>query len=329
MSSRLDESGRRSTTALPSATLTRRDAPVKPGCESSAVTRLLRIGALLAALALLAGCGSGTTHPRTATPFDYDASRPLGYVDRGRVDAGAPVAVHDVSFRSQGRRIDGYLALPGGDARRPAVVVVHGSGGDRSELLGSAVRLAERGIAALTVTEPSTAYPPLPAVGAAIIEQQRDIAVHDVVAVRRAVDLLRSLPSVDPARIGYLGWSAGAKTGALLAAADPRVSALALLSAGADPLSAFVANAPVSLRGRVRRVLGSVDPIAGIARARPGAVLLEDGRRDEIVPRAALRNVVRAAPKGTTVRWYPAGHALNERAYEDAIAWLVGKLRAR
>jgi dienelactone hydrolase len=286
----------------------------------------IRIGVLLAALALLAGCGSGSTQPRTPTVFDYDASRPLGYVDRGRVGGSASAAVHDISFRSGGQRIDGYLVLPRGEARRPAVVVVHGSGGDRSELLAAAVRLAGRGIVALTVTEPSTAYPAAPAIGAAIIEQQRDLAVHDVVAVRRAVDLVRTLPSVDPARIGYLGWSAGAKTGALLAAADRRVSALALLSAGADPLSAFVANAPAGLRDRVRRVFGSVDPIAAIARARPGTVLLEDGRRDEIVPRAALQNVVRAAPKGTTVRWYPTGHALDARAYEDASAWLARKL---
>jgi hypothetical protein len=95
-----------------------------------------------------------------------------------------------------------------------------------------------------------------------------------------------SLPFVDPSRIGYLGWSAGARTGALVAAAEPR------------------------LRG----------PCA--ARKPPA----KDGRRDAIVPRAALLNIVHAAPRGTTVRWYDAPHALDRAAYRDAFAWLLRKL---
>ena len=122
--------------------------------------------------------------------------------------------------------------------------------------------------------------------------------------------MLASLPGVDPKRLGYLGWSAGAKTGAFVAASDPHVRALALLSAGADKLSAFVAAAPAAIRPQVRRVLGSVDPLRYVARARPGTLLLEDGRQDAVVPHEALENVIEAAPRGTVVRWYPAGHAL-------------------
>src|SRR5204862_7331613 len=112
------------------------------------------------------------------------------------------------------------------------------------------------------------------------------LTVHDVVAIRRAVDVLQSLPQVDRHRIGYVGWSLGARTGAFVAAAEPRVKALVLLSAGADPLSAYVAAAPAYLRARVRPALGSVDPIRYIAWAKPGSVLLEDGAKDEVVPHA-------------------------------------------
>jgi dienelactone hydrolase len=38
------------------------------------------------------------------------------------------------------------------------------------------------------------------------------VTVRDVLAVRRAADVLDSLPTVAANRIGYLGWSAGAKT---------------------------------------------------------------------------------------------------------------------
>jgi hypothetical protein len=73
-------------------------------------------------------------------------------------------------------------------------------------------------------------------------------------------------------------------------------------------------------------VLESVDPPRYVARARPGSLLLENSRKDEVVPRAALLNVVRAAPEGTIVRWYDAPHALNRKAYHDAYDWLARKL---
>ena len=47
---------------------------------------------------------------------------------------------------------------------------------------------------------------------------------------------------------------------------------------------------------------------------------------DPDVPHPALLNLVHAAPRGTTVRWYDAPHALDRAAYRDAFAWLARKL---
>jgi dienelactone hydrolase len=292
----------------------------------------MRLSLACALAALLVGCGSSAA-PRPSRPesplltFDYDPGVPLQFVDHGRVNRPSePIAVHDVSFRSMGERIEGYLLLPPGRTRRPAVVFVHGSGRDRRELLDRARALAARGVVALTITEPSTSSPPVRSSGGAeaLLKQLQATQVRDVVAVRRAVDVLRSR---QVERIGYLGWSAGARTGTFVAASEPRVKALVLLSAGAAPVAAYVANAPPSIRPAVRRVLTSLDPIRYIARARPGSILLEDGRKDATVPHAALVNVIRAAPKGTTVRWYDAPHALNSAAYRDAFDWLLRKTR--
>jgi dienelactone hydrolase len=290
---------------------------------------LVIVAAALAAL--LAGCGSSSAQtPADGLPrlhFDYDSSAPLGYVDHGRINKRSyPIAVHDVSFESGGRTIEGYLLVPHGSGRRPAVVFVHGSGGDRSELLGQAAELAARGVVALTITAPSHSVTSSPSTLGGLLTQARSLTVNDVVAVRRAVDVLQTLPTVDAKRIGYVGWSAGARLGAIVAATEPRIKALVLVSAGAAPLSAFVAHAPPGTKGRVRTVLGSIDPLRYIAWARSGSVLLEDGRGDEVVPRAALLNVVHAAPSGTAVKWYDAPHALNKRAYRDAFAWLAKKL---
>jgi dienelactone hydrolase len=239
------------------------------------------------------------------------------------------ITVHDVSYLSGGRRIEAYLVEGTGKQARPGIVLVHGGGGDRSELLGDAVALARLGFVAITITAPSSAYPAAqPTTVRQLVDESKTVTVEDVVAIRRAADLLQSLPAVDGKRLGYLGWSNGAKTGAFIAASDSRFGALALLSGGADKLTAFVKAAPAAQKTLVRTGLGSVDPLRYIALARSGTLLLADGRRDNVVPRAALLNMIHAAPKGTLVRWYDAGHQLDAAAYRAAFAWLVKKLRA-
>jgi hypothetical protein len=75
---------------------------------------------------VVAGCGTSKPSSRPSAPrggvFSYDASAPLRYVDRGRVNTrDSALAVHDVSFTSGGRHVDGYLVVPPGDAdARPA-----------------------------------------------------------------------------------------------------------------------------------------------------------------------------------------------------------------
>lgn len=297
----------------------------------------VRTGIVAFAACIAAGCGGSGASQHAAAPaparerlsFDYRTSVPLGYVDRGVVAHEGAISVHDVSYTSSGQRVDGYLVEPRGAKRRPAVVLVHGSGGDRRQLLGTAVALCRRGAVALTITAPSSAHPPQAArSAAALLAASRAETVHDVVAVRRAADVLASIAGVDASRLGYLGWSAGAKLGTFVAASDPRFKALALLSAGADRLTAFVAAAPAQLRPLVRRQLGSIDPLRYVAAAGAGKLLLEDGTKDTIIPHRALLNVIHAAPPRTTVRWYPAGHELTAKAFTDATVWLAQRLGA-
>ena len=60
--------------------------------------------------------------------------------------------------------------------------------------------------------------------------------------------------------------------------------------------------------------------------AAPSALFLQDGRRDEVVPHAALTTLARAASEPKRLRWYDAGHALDARAYRDQLTWLSSRL---
>jgi dienelactone hydrolase len=288
----------------------------------------------LAAAAVAAGCGSSSDESVRSgappSPFAYDQSRPLAFRDAGRVNKNYPIAVRNVSYLSGGRRIQGFLAVPPGSRRRPAAVYLHGSGGDRRQLLVHAVWLAGRGAVTLAITAPSSSPPAESGVSPlATLRRQRDLTLADVVAVRRAFDLLRSRRDVDGSRLAFVGWSAGARTGALLAGVERRVRAFVLMSGGATPVGVYAATAPQQLRAQVQRLLSEVDPLQTIRRARARTLLLQDGRRDDVVPREALTALATAAPKGTDVRWYPAGHDLDETAFRDQLEWLTRRLGLR
>jgi dienelactone hydrolase len=288
--------------------------------------------ALLAAavVLLLAACGEQTpsSAPVVRGPFAYDPSAPIDYREaRTRRAFGA--TVHDISYASpRGGRVPAYLVLAPGSERHGAVILLHGSGGDRSELLDVAARLAREGVVALTIDSPFTPArrPQLPG-GLPGLRRQRDLAQQEIVDLRRAVDVLGSLPQVDPARVGFYGWSAGARSGAILAGVERRIGSFVLVSGGATPVADYAALAPASIRPELVRILGSIDPLRWIAEARPRTIFFQNGRSDEIVPVRARISLIRAAPPPQRERTYAGGHIPSPREQADAVRWLAGRLK--
>jgi dienelactone hydrolase len=273
--------------------------------------------------ALLAGCGGGTT---TDDPLAYDAHQPLALEHGTRTDRDG-VVVQDISYASGEDRVAGYLVFPHApQSTLPGVVLLHGAGGDRDEQLDTAVELAQRGAIALTLTAPSSAKsPPAGTTGADLVRWQGGTIAADAIAARRAFDVLGDDDRVDADRLGLIGWSMGGRLAALVAGVDDRVRATVLMSTGAAPVEAYVQGAPTELQDVVREALEPIDPLTRIDDA-TGAVLIQAGRRDTIVPQAALEAVIAAAPKGTAVEWYPTDHALNAQAQADRVDWLADEL---
>jgi dienelactone hydrolase len=281
----------------------------------------------------LAACGADSkpsSAPVQQGPFGYDRGAAL-QIQARRIAAGRAGTVHDVSFVSpRGGRVPAYLVVPTGRGRHPAVVLMHGAGGDRRELLGLAAGLAARGIVGLTISSPVARLQTqtLPA-GLTGVRRRTALLDQEVVDLRRAVDVLQARPEVDRARMGFLGFSAGARSGAILAGVEPRIGSFVLISGGADPVSAYVRGAGPALREQLIPLLREVDPLRWIRKARPGTIFFQDGKRDEIVPRSALVALIRAAPKPQRVRWYDTGHSPNGREQTDAVGWLTSRLKAK
>lgn len=274
---------------------------------------------------LLVACGgSGTEAKPGADIYDYDDSKPIALRDKGVVNKNYPVKVRDISFAGPSERVPAYLLTPPGKGPYPAVIYLHGAGGDRLEMVYTASWLAGRRAIALTVESP---YSPNRAIelgrGIEGLQKERDRTVMGVVELRRAVDLLQSLPQVDDERIGFVGYSAGARFGAILAGVEPRIRAFVFMSGGEDTVDEFVSLVRPEQQAEVRPLLEDTDGVTFIGQASPAKLLFQAGRRDEVVPRDALDTLIRAGSEPKEVRWYDAGHALNTQAQRDQLEWLA------
>jgi pimeloyl-ACP methyl ester carboxylesterase len=143
-------------------------------------------------------------------------------------DAARAASTQEVSFKTDdGVTIAGTLYLPGRPA--PAVILVHALSRTREDWSVVANKLADAGFVALAIDlRGHGASGPLP--GGADLQQLTPM-IADLKAARL---FLASRREAAPSRIGVAGASIGANLAILLAASDPAVRSLVLLSPGID-----------------------------------------------------------------------------------------------
>jgi dienelactone hydrolase len=287
-----------------------------------------RIGLVLVLVLLLTGCG-GDSKPEASGPFDYDRDASLEFKDKGRVNRNYPIEIRDVSYASPGGddEVTAFLVKPPGQGPFPGVILVHGAGGNRQQLLVQATWLAGRGAVALVVDSPFARNPGLQfPEGIPGLRVERDLIVKNVQELRRAVDVLKEHAGVEDEKIGYIGYSAGARTGAILAGNEDRVDAYVFISGGSAPIAEVTKAVPPDVRSDVEVILTEVDPLRHVREAPPAKLLFQNGRKDEVVPRAALLALYRAAGKPKEIRWYDATHEPTVAVYRDTLSWLTKEL---
>jgi dienelactone hydrolase len=273
--------------------------------------------------------------------YDYDAKAPLEAREAGVTDRDG-IKVHDVSFAtstkgtfaasSKGGRVTAYLLVPAGQGPFPAVLFMHGAGGPGAgRSIGSGLPFAKAGIAFLTIDGPYSGARAAP--GEQIWDPDksalvnRDALIQTVIDLRRSVDFLISRPEVDGKRIGFAGGSYGAITGGVLAGVETRIKAYVLMSGPPSILDGQIPRIQsVAKQDGVAALFDPVAPIHYVGHAAPAALFFQFGRLDSGITADAARHMHEAASDPKLVKWYDAGHTLNQAAITDRVEWMKKEL---
>ena len=243
--------------------------------------------------------------PRLKKMFAYDRSEPLAFADLAPSNWGG-AGNRFIEYVSAGCAVSGSLAVPRG--KGPFPVVVMAAPGSMSFIYKSQISaLTRAGLAVLAIDAPNMRDPNLD-MDDIEADPERYIKANAryVVDIRRALDLIESLPQLDSERVGYVGFSWTGMLGALLSGVEPRVKAYVLDYAGGSN------RGLEGLTGEVQ------DPAEYLAHSRGAAFLFQYTREDTdtgVFAPARVAKLIDAAPEPKTFQWVKGGHgALFESA---------------
>ncbi len=268
------------------------------------------------------------TYQEAVRLYDYNPALPFDLKERSVKDREG-VAVHDINYTgaTEGRTL-AYLVVPPGSGPFAGLVFMHWAGaslGDRNEFLEEAVGLARKGTLSLLI---QGRFPW--SVGAQGYEADRLQVIHQVIELRRAIDLLLSQPGVDPQRVGYVGHDYGAMYGGILSGVDQRVKAYVLVTGTtnfSDWLLRHFSLPNEEETQKYRDAMALVDPVAYLGHAAPAALFFQFSKEDTYVTSQAAEALFGAGSQPKLMKSYDSSHAmLGEDVQSDRIEWLTEQL---
>jgi len=278
--------------------------------------------------------------------FDEDSHSDLDLRETNYEKRGNIMLIELNYAGTGGDRVPAYLVLPRSGDNHPAIVLGHwlqkGSPlANKDEFLEEALALARAGVVSILVDAPQVRhdFPPAPNDVMEDVKQQSEAGEHQVIDLRRAVDLLFTRKDVDHKRIAYVGHSWSAHVGAILAGVETRICCYVLMAgAYSDEQDAFSSNDPERVarikqvgEERVRdyfREYAFDDPANFVGHTDLRSIFLQFasadfGRNGASAARARAQKYLDSfSSKDKQMSLYDAGHALNAAARLDRVRWL-------
>ena len=291
----------------------------------SAVMLLLRPFAALA----LSSATVAFSHAADPGLFDYDHGAPLNVHEVARETRGDAL-VRDLTFSSGDATIAAYLVAPGAGAHDAAgILYVHWLGEpattNRTEFLNEAVALAGQGVVSVLV---DAMWSERDWYNRRVPEQDYACSLRQVVALRRAMDLLLAQPGIDPARIAYVGHDFGAMYGTLMGGADRRAKTYVLMAGIPHMADWFFFGRQPQDPAAYRAQMAPLDPVNFIPQVAPASVFFQFAATDEYVSAAQAAEFYAAAVPRKQMATYQTHHDLHtSEVAADRIAWLLRELR--
>lgn len=243
-----------------------------------------------------------------------------------------------VELAVEGKTLRGMYHLPEpAGVRGPLVILFHGFTGNKLEphriFLKLSRRLADQGIAALRFDFSGS--------GESDGDFEEMTFFREVKEAGAILDYARSLPQVDPSRIGLVGLSMGGAVAATLAGERPSdIKALSLWSAATDSYmrQLMIPRLPTLLqdeRGcydwdgnlvhpRFLDEMGRWNPVDTVSKFQ-GPVLILHGSRDETIPQEAAFKYYRALPGRARLKIIEdADHTYNRHDWERTVLEQTG-----
>jgi fermentation-respiration switch protein FrsA (DUF1100 family) len=235
------------------------------------------------------------------------------------------MTVEDVSFASRdGTPLSGWFIPAGPAGPSPGVVLSHGWGRSRAELLPHADFLHRAGFAVLSFDYRHRGKSGGDAITMGLREQ------NDLLA---AIDTLSARPEVDPGRVAVFGMSMGAVVAVLVAAGDERVRAIVaecpfsshdvIMSRSLRhyfrlPSFPFAAAAKWMIERRLGETLDGARAIDSVRALTPRPLLIIADERDAVIGSQETERLFQAA--GEPKRFWLVPGADHARGWQTAPA---------
>jgi predicted esterase len=262
--------------------------------------------------------------------FDYNRNAPFD-LRPVRTKRGEGIMRELFTYATPfGYRRAAEIIRPENDARGAAILYVHWLESDapdsnRTQFIGEAEVMAKRGAVALLI---ETMWSDRDWFIKRAQADDYENSYRQVIELRQALDLLLAEPGVDASRVAYVGHDFGAMYGVVLGSVDPRAACYVLM-AGTPRFPDWYLYYP-NLEGAAREEfiaqMSPLDPINNVAKLSPAPILFQFATDDRFVSKERAQEFFDAAREPKELRWYTAGHSLNQDATRERVEWVTRQL---